>query len=128
MLGDLMGKKSVAHFVEEKKSSGVVRIVVNKTKGGQQLVQKIHEGDITMHLSRGTTAEASFSQILKGCVIKKLKTHLSNEDIKSQLKWENHSLNSTALARIVSRNNFPSTVAVITYDGKEMPETVYWDQ
>lgn len=56
MMDDLMDQRRVAQL--RKISNGLVKILVNKTEGTQQLIQKIRQGDMTLRLSHGFTEEA----------------------------------------------------------------------
>lgn len=131
MLDDLIGKRSVAQF--RKISKGVVRIVVNKIEGNQQLVQKIWQrwhdsAAVTWDYCRGKLSSDSQKMGNHGkkrgggarlmYLIRKLQPSWGGKQIPKH----------RAAKRIVCRINVLSTVAVVVFEKKEMPATVLWDR
>lgn len=125
MLDDLIGKRSITQF--RKISNGIIVIVVNYTKGSQQLVQKIRQGDTALQLSIWLTAEVSFPRILKRYPSTGSKLiHIAMKLRPSSKVTPKKSLNITPAARIVGRSKLPSTV--VTCENQEMPATVHCDE
>lgn len=124
MVESHLGKRSITQL---RKTTSDLLYSVNKTEGSVTLIENIKQCNNTLELDQGITVEASFPLVVKWWVIKKVKTHLSNIDITAQFKFENTALKIAAVGRIISRNNIPSTVVVVTTERLEIPTIINWN-
>lgn len=102
-------------------------ITLNKIEKTNAWTKDITAGKNQLNLLNETAPLARTHLPVKRWVLKRIKTHLTDDDIKVQLQKENARLKMTGAQCIISKGN-SSTSLIDTSDDAEMPKTATWEK